>query len=41
MTASGRTRDPEKRIRDIGRAAADLIAENGVEALTHLSLIHI
>ena len=35
MTASGRTRDPEKRIRDIGRAAADLIAENGVEALTH------
>ena len=35
MTSAGRTRDPEKRIRDIGRAAADLIAEAGVEALTH------
>ncbi|MGN0100195.1 MAG: TetR/AcrR family transcriptional regulator [Dietzia sp.] len=35
MTASGRIRDPEQRIREIGRAAADLIAEGGVEALTH------
>lgn len=35
MTAPGRTRDPERRIREIGRAAADLIAEGGVEALTH------
>ena len=35
MTAAGRTRDPEQRIREIGRAAADLIAEGGVEALTH------
>lgn len=35
MTGPARTRDPEKRIRDIGRAAADLIAEGGVEALTH------
>ena len=35
MTSPGRTRDPEQRIREIGRAAADLIAEGGVEALTH------
>ena len=35
MTTAGRTRDPERRIREIGRAAADLIAEGGVEALTH------
>ena len=35
MTASGRIRDPEQRVREIGRAAADLIAEGGVEALTH------
>ena len=35
MTTTGRTRDPERRIREIGRAAADLIAEGGVEALTH------
>ena len=35
MTSPGRTRDPAQRIREIGRAAADLIAEGGVEALTH------
>lgn len=35
MTSPGRTRDPEQRIRDIGRAAAELIAEAGVAALTH------
>lgn len=35
MTTPGRTRDPEQRIREIGRAAADLIAEAGVDALTH------
>ena len=35
MTAPGRTRDPEQRIREIGRAAADLITEAGVDALTH------
>src|SRR5699024_8552765 len=35
MTSPGRTRDPEQRIHDIGRAAAELIAEAGVGALTH------
>ncbi len=35
MTSAGRTRDPEQRIREIGRAAAELIAENGPAALTH------
>lgn len=35
MTSAGRTRDPEQRIRDIGRAAAELIAEGGPAALTH------
>lgn len=35
MTSAGRTRDPEQRIRDIGRAAAELIAEAGPGALTH------
>lgn len=35
MTSAGRTRDPEQRIHDIGRAAAELIAEAGVGALTH------
>ena len=35
MTSPGRTRDPAQRIREIGRAAADLIAEGGMEALTH------
>lgn len=35
MTSAGRIRDPEQRIRDIGRAAAELIAEAGPGALTH------
>ena len=35
MSSAGRARDPEQRIRDIGRAAAELIAEAGVSALTH------
>lgn len=35
MTSAGRTRDPEKRIREIGRAAAELITESGPAALTH------
>lgn len=35
MSSPGRTRDPEQRIRDIGRAAAELIAESGVASLTH------
>lgn len=35
MTSPGRTRDPEQRIHDIGLAAAELIAEAGVGALTH------
>ena len=35
MTSAGRTRDPEQRIRDIGQAAAELIAEAGPAALTH------
>ena len=35
MSKPGRTRDPEQRIRDIGRAAAELIVEAGVDALTH------
>lgn len=35
MTQSKRTRDPEQKIRAIGQAAAELIAENGVESLTH------
>ncbi len=35
MSKAGRIRDPEQRIRDIGRAAAELIAEAGVGALTH------
>lgn len=35
MTSAGRTRDPAQRIRDIGRAAAELIAEGGPAALTH------
>lgn len=35
MTGPARTRDPEQKIRDIGRAAAELITESGVAALTH------
>lgn len=35
MTSPGRTRDPEQKIRAIGQAAAELITEAGVDALTH------
>lgn len=35
MTQPKRTRDPEQKVRAIGRAAAELIAESGVDALTH------
>lgn len=35
MTQPNRSRDPEQKVRAIGHAAAELIAESGVGALTH------
>lgn len=35
MAETARTRDPEQKIRDIGRAAAELITESGAASLTH------